>query len=182
MRKNFKPKNLLQAFVLIVLVITAAHLASCHHDEGGGTTEPPINVDTVRNHLIPIGEAVQLTANFRATVDTFDKRHPHFKDSLDFGHAESFPADLFRELLRQSDSTSRAFGIRIYYGRDASGKIRQILVPYDSLGNDIINHIADIANQPKSGTHVEALQVNGGQAGQNGQRCPPACGNDSSGL
>ena len=182
MTKSIKPKSLLRVFLFVVFVVSVAHLVSCNQNEGRRVGEEPINIDTVKNHLIPIGEAVQLASNFRATVDTFEKKHPHFKDSLDFGHAESFPADVFRALLDQHDSTSRAFGIRIYYGRDASGRIRQILVPYDSLGNNIINHIADIPNQPKAGAHVESLQVNSGQAAENGLRCPPACGNDSSGL
>lgn len=182
MRKNVKPKRPLRALLLVILVVSVVHLVSCNQGDKDHGTEPPINVDTVKSHLIPIGEAVQLAANFRAAIDTMEKKHPHFKDSLDFGHAEAFPADVFRELLRQSDSTSRAFGIRIYYGRDASGKIHQIMVPYDSLGNDIINHIADIATQPKPGVRVEALKVSNGQAVQNGTRCPPQCGSDSSGL
>lgn len=181
MRKIVEPKRLLQAFLFMVIVVSVIHLASCNQGEGA-RGEPPINIDTVKNHLIPIGEAQQLTANFRAAIADLDKKVPHFADSMDFGHAQSFPADVFRELLRQSDSTSRAFGIRIYYGRDASGKIHQIMVPYDSLGNDIINHIADITLQPKPGIHVEALKVSGGQAAENGLRCPPACGSDSGGL
>ncbi|HTR29254.1 MAG TPA: hypothetical protein VMH27_08285 [Puia sp.] len=182
MRKIVEPKKLLQAFLFAAIVAAFIHLASCNQGEGVRAGEPPINTDTVKNHLIPIGEAVQLTANFRAAVADLDKKVPHFTDSMDFGHAESFPADVFRELLRQSDSVSRAHGIRIYYGRDASGKIHQIMVPYDSLGNDIVNHIADIIIQPKPGVHVEALKVSAGQAAENGSRCPPACGNDSSGL
>jgi hypothetical protein len=182
MRKIFKPKGLLQAFLFAVIVASVIHLASCNQGEGVRGGEPPINADTVKNHLIPIGEAQQLTANFRAAVADLDKKVPHFTDSMDFGHAESFPADVFRELLKQSDSVSRAYGIRIYYGRDASGKIHQIMVPYDSLGNDIVNHIADIAIQPKPGVRVEALKVSDGQAAENGSRCPTVCGNDSSGL
>jgi hypothetical protein len=183
MSKIFKPNGLFKAFLLVACAITVCYLGSCNqHEGGGGQAEPPINADTVKNHLIPIGEAVKLTANFRAEVEVMNKNVPHFSDSMDFGHAEAFPADVFRELLRQTDSVGRAVGIRIYYGRDASGKIRQIMVPYDSLGNDIVNHIADINNVPKSGVRTEALKVTDGQAFQNGTRCPPACGNDSSGL
>jgi len=102
---------------------------------------------------------------------------------MQFGHAESFPKDVFLELLRQkSDSGVTAMGIRIYYGRDAEGKIRQILVPYDSNGNDIINHIMDVAGKPASGVRVEALKVNDGQVLENGVRCPTACGDSLSGL
>jgi hypothetical protein len=177
-----RPKGLLNVFLLVAIGISVCYLISCNQNAGGEQPEPQINADTVKNHLIPIGEAVQLTANFRAEIAEMDKKVPHFTDSMNFGHAEAFPADVFRELLRQKDSVSRAVGIRVYYGRDASGKIRQILVPYDSLGNDIINHIADINIVPKPGIHTEALKVSDGQAAQNGSRCPPDCGNDSSGL
>jgi hypothetical protein len=182
MRKNFKPTGLLRVLLFVGIVVSVDHLVSCNQNEGPRMAEPPINVDTVKNHLIPIGEAVQLTANFRAAINDLDKKVPHFTDSMDFGHAQSFPADVFRELLKQSDSVSRAYGIRIYYGRDASGKVHQVMVPYDSLGNDIVNHIADIVVQPKPGVHVEALKVSDGQAAENGTRCPTVCGNDSSGL
>jgi hypothetical protein len=182
MSKLFKPARLLKVFLFVLIVVTVCHLVSCNPGEGGHEGEPPINADTVKNHLIPIGEAVQLAADFRAAIDTLDRKIPHFKDSMDFGHAEAFPADLLRELLKQTDSVGRAVGIRIYYGRDKAGKIRQILVPYDSLGNDIVNHIADLNNQPKQGVRTEALKVSDGQAGENGARCPTLCGNDSSGL
>jgi len=142
-----------------------------------------INSDTIKNHVIPIALADEMTANFRAAIDSLDKNVPHFKDSMQFGHAEAFPKDVFLELLRQkSDSGGPAVGIRVYYGRDVDGKIRQILVPYDSNGNDIINHIVDINNKPVSGARVEALKVSGGQAMQNGQRCPTACSDSLGGL
>jgi hypothetical protein len=183
MSKILKPTRLSRVFLFLLIAVSAGYFVSCNQGGGGREGEASINPDTVRNHVISIGEADQLTANFRAAIDTLDKKIPHFRDSVDFGHAESFPADVFRELLRQkSDSQGPAYGIRIYYGRDVNGKIHQILVPYDSLGNDIVNHMVDVNNQPKQGAHVEALQVSDGQAFQNGIRCPPVCGNDKSGL
>jgi hypothetical protein len=184
MSKILKPTRLVRVFLFLLSVVSVSCLVSCNQGGGGREGGAPINPDTVRNHVISIGEADQLTASFRAALDTMDKKVPHFHDSMDFGHAESFPADVFRALLGQrSDSGAVAYGIRIYYGRDANGKIRQILVPYDSLGNDIVGHYVDLNNQPKQGAHVEALQVSGGgQALQNGSRCPPDCGGDSSGL
>jgi hypothetical protein len=182
MSKILKPARLFQAFLFLLIVASACFLTSCNPGGKSGD-EPPINTDTLKQHVIPIGEAIKLTANFRAALDMIALKYPQFKDSMDFGHAEAFPADVFRELLRQrNDSQGPAFGIRIYYGRDAAGKIRQILVPYDSNGNNIINHLVDINNQPTKGAHVEALKVSDGQAIQNGARCPTACGDDSSGL
>ena len=122
-----------------------------------------------------------MTAGFRAAIDDMQKKVPAFKDSLDFGHAEAFPTDVFLELLKQKDSLGQAVGIRIYYGRGADGKVRQILVPVDSAGNDIINHMVDLGEQ-RAKAHVESLKVSDGQALENGQRCPTICGNDSSGL
>ena len=179
MSKIFTPARLTRTLVCLLVLATVSRLASCRQGEG----EVTINADTVKNHIIPIALADEMTANFRAAIDTLDKNVPHFKDSMQFGHAESFPKDVFLELLRQkTDSGGPAVGIRIYYGRDMDGKIRQILVPYDSNGNDIINHIANVNNKPASGVHAEALQVSDGQALENGIRCPTICGNNASGL
>jgi hypothetical protein len=175
MSKILKPKGILQTILLLLITGSILHLMSCNPGAGGNGAEPPINPDTVKNHVISISEARQLTANFRAMTDTLNRTVAHYKDSMDFGRAESFPTDVFRELLQKTDSSSTVYGIRIYYGRDPNGKIRTILVPYDSLGKDIIRHYADF-NQPGPGAHVEALTTGGGQALQNATRCPPACG------
>jgi hypothetical protein len=180
MSKIFKPGRLVKTLLFLLIMVSVCHLPACHPAGGG---EETINSDTVKNHVIPIVLADEMTANFRAAIDSLDKNVPHFKDSMQFGHAEAFPKDVFLELLRQkSDSGGPAVGIRIYYGRDVEGKIRQILVPYDSNGNDIINHIVDANNKPVSGARVEALKVSDGQVMQNGVRCPTACGDSSSGL
>jgi hypothetical protein len=173
MYKILQPIRLSRTLLPLVIVAFAAHLSACRQDKGG---EPPINPDSVRPHIMPIGQAIQYTASFRASIDSFNKNAPHFADSMSFGHAEAFPKDVFYELLRQSnDKQGPAAGIRIYYGRDNTGMIRLILVPYDSSGSDMINHIMDINGKPVSGAHVEALSVDGGQVMEDGQRCPPVC-------
>jgi hypothetical protein len=164
----------------ILLAGISVSLSSCNNG-GEQTVGSSINNDTIKHHVISIGEAVELTTSFRAAIEDMDKKVPHFKDSMDFGHAEMFPTDVFRELIKQRDSLGTAVGIRIYYGRDANGKIRQILVPVDSAGNDIINHMVDFDDKQRQ-EHVEALKVSNGQALQNGQRCPTACGDSLSGL
>lgn len=174
MNQLLKPTRLVRLFLLLLIPASILCLVSCNQNTGGNGAEPPINPDTVKNHVIPIAKAREMTAGFRAMIDTLNRTVPHFKDSMDFGRAEAFPTDVFRELLRKTDSSATVYGIRIYYGRDPNGKIRQILVPYDSLGHDIIRHYADF-NQPATGAHVEALTAGDGQALQNGQRCPPAC-------
>jgi hypothetical protein len=181
MSKILKPTRRFQTFFLLLITGSILYLVSCNQAGGGREGGGAINADTVRNHVITIGQADQMTASFRAALDSMQKV-PFFKDSMDFGHAEAFPTDVFREMLRQTDSSGPVYGIRIYYGRDPNGKIRQILVPYDSNGNDIVRHYVDFNNKPQQGVHVEALTVGDGQALQNGTRCPTVCGNDSSGL
>jgi hypothetical protein len=180
MSKIFKLSRLSDTFPILLVVVAVSLFVSCQPAgrEGG----QPINADTVKNHVITIGQADQMTASFRTVIDSLNKKVPGFKDSVNFGHAEAFPADVFRELLRQTDSTGPVAGIRIYYGRDPNGSIHQILVPYDSNGNDIVRQYVELINKPQQGVHVEALMVRQGQALENGARCPTVCGNDSSGL
>jgi hypothetical protein len=182
MSEILKPKRLLQTLLIVLVIVSICHLSACNQGGGGGDQER-INSDTIKNHILPIAQAIEYTTSFRAGIDSLDKNCPRLMDSMQFGHAESFPKDVFLELLRQkSDSGAVAAGIRIYYGRDNSGKIRQILVPIDSNGNDIINHYADVSNKPASGIKAEALTVGGGQTLQDGNRCPTACGDSLGGL
>ena len=179
MSQIFQLSRLRGAFPILIVVAALSLFVSCQPT--GREGEKPINADTVKNHVLSIAQADQMTASFRAVIDSLNKKVPGFKDSVDFGHAEAFPADVFRELLRQTDSTGPVYGIRIYYGRDPNGKIHQILVPYDSNGNDIVRHYVEL-NKPQQGVHVEALMVGQGQALENGSRCPTVCGDNSSGL
>jgi hypothetical protein len=183
MSEILKPGRLTNTLLILIVIVSACHLFACRPAGEGGGLGDSINPDTIKRHILPIAIADQYTASFRASIDSFSKSCPHFKDSMQFGHAESFPKDVFLELLRQkSDSGAPAVGIRIYYGRDNLGKIRQILVPIDSNGNDIINHIIDANGKPSSGVHAETLTVTGGQTLQDGTRCPTACGDSLSGL
>jgi hypothetical protein len=165
-------------FCLFLLVISGCG----PQQDGGGGGKPQINQDTIRNHVIPISLAIQYTKSFRDILDSNMHVHPKFVDSLRLDHGEMFPSDLFYDLLAQSNpKQGNAKGIRIYFGRDPNGQLKLVLVPVDSLGNDIINHLVDLKAKPGS-AHVEALQVNDGQAGEVGQICPTACDNGGSGL
>ena len=99
MSKILKPTRLVQVFLFLLIVTPVGYLVSCNQGGGGREGGTPVNPDTVKNHVISIGAADQMTANFRAALDTLDKKVPHFHDSMDFGHAEAFPADVFRALL-----------------------------------------------------------------------------------
>ncbi len=180
MNEILKPARFIQALFLLMLVAAACHFSAC---QPGAPGEEAINQDSVKRHLIPIELAIQYTTSFRTSIDSFNKTAPHFADSMRFGNAEAFNKDVFRELLLQSnDKQGKAAGIRIYFGRDNTGMIRMVLVPYDTAGNDIINHIMDLNGKPVSGAHIQALTVSGGQVGEDGNRCPTVCDDGASGL
>ena len=143
----------------------------------------PFNEDSVRSHILPIKEAVALTANFRTVRDSFYNRLPALKAAFNLGKAEGFNRDAIAVLLNQQDVSGKASaGIRIYYGLDPKGELRLVLVPYDINGNDIINEL--IGNKTVVLPGISAANAAGtsGQTIQNGQRCPVICGNSVSGL
>jgi hypothetical protein len=180
MNEILKPARFVQALFLLLIAVSVFHFSACQPAAPGGEA---INQDSVKRHIISIDSAIRYTTSFRASIDSFNKNAPHFADSMRFGHAEAFNKDIIRELLLQSNGKQGpAAGIRIYFGRDNTGLIRMVLVPYDTAGNDIINHIMDLNGKPITGAHVEALTVSGGQAGEDGIRCPTLCGDGSSGL
>jgi hypothetical protein len=161
-----------------LLMITAAlTLSGC----GGGPSEPPINEDSVRPHAISIKEAAALCSNFRSTTDTLKVKCPQFKDAMYMGYAEAFNRDTYRILLRQKDSTGAlAAGIRIYYGLDAKGVMKLVMVPYDQYGNDILHHLISTDVKPLPGDSskerkAESLTVDGAQAMEQGSLCPTVC-------
>jgi hypothetical protein len=174
-----------RALIPAVVLLFLSGISGCgpQHD-GGDRGKPTINQDTLRNHAIPISLAKQYTRAFQASLDTNLHLSPKALDSVRFIHAEEFPSDVFYDLLEQNNpKQGHAKGIRIYLGRDASGQVKLVLVPVDSLGNDIINHLVNMNGKPVPGTaHVEALQVNDGQGYEEGQSCPTACDNGGSGL
>jgi hypothetical protein len=166
----------------IILVI--AGLGGCNnHDDGGGKPPTSFNADTVANHVISIGDARLLTNTFKASLEKFRKTCPDFPDSTKFGFAEEFPADVFTALLEEhNDKQGRAKGIRVYFGRVPDGEIKLIMVPVDSLGNDMIGTIIKM-NPPAGSAHIEAkTATDPGQAVDKGQRCPTACDDGASGL
>ncbi|HEX9511301.1 MAG TPA: hypothetical protein VF939_12515 [Puia sp.] len=175
MYKSPRPGSWSLPLLFLMVIFGTFTLSGCHE----GSEEVPINVDSVKSHVIPIQEAIMFTSKYRATVDSLNAKCPLFKDSFQIGHAEAFNRDSYRLLLKQKDSTGApAAGIRIYYGLDEKGVLKLVLVPYDKNGNDIITHL--ISNEDKqvpgvSPAHTEALTVNSAQALETGQLCPPVC-------
>jgi hypothetical protein len=187
MNKNPRPEGLAVRFLFTAFVLLCvAGLSGCNPNDGGDKKPTPIfNADTVRTHIISVTEARELTRSFRRGIDSFNHSCTGFKDSLKFGHAEEFPADVFLALLAEhNDKQGTAKGVRIYYGRGTDGEIKLVLVPVDSLGNDMTGTILDLKGKPTAGAEDKAVQqsAGGGQAVEQGQRCPTACDDGSSGL
>jgi len=117
------------------------------------------------------------------TRDTFYKQLPALQTALNLGQAEAFNRDAIAVLLNQKDSLGNpAAGIRIYYGLDKNGLVRQVLVPYDSKGNDIINQLISNKAVKIPGISTATAAGTDGQTVENGQRCPVICDNGVSGL
>lgn len=175
MNKSLRPGSRTLPVVFLLLVVGTFTFSGCR----GTCAEVPINEDSVRPHAISIAEAAMLTANFRNSTDTFNKRCPQFRDSMRFGFSEAFNSDTYRILLHQKDSSGQlAAGIRIYYGLDRSGQVKLVMVPFDQKGNDILHHLISVENKPVPGVspaHTEALTVTGAQAMEQGQLCPTLC-------
>jgi hypothetical protein len=176
MNKVSRPVTL--TFPACLLIASFAFtLFSC----GGGDQDhgrPPYNVDSVKNHVISLGQAIQLTKDFRRSIDTFNAKCPGFKDSMQFGYSEAFNTDSYNLLLSQKDSAGRlAAGVRIYYGLGKDGQIKLVLVPYDVDGKDILHHLisGDSTKVPAGAAKTANLTTDDAQTVETGQHCPPVC-------
>lgn len=159
--------------VLVAIIL----LNACRPPQKGPI---PFDPQKAALHTIPIDEAAGLTRNFRATRTRLAAIVAKSGDSLNrilrLPSAESFNRDAIAVLLNQKD----AQGIRIYYGTDAAGVARLVLVPIDSRGNDIITRLVDngkdrVAAIPGIATATAGAQ-DGAQAMEKGQQCdPPPC-------
>jgi hypothetical protein len=187
MNNYLNSRTLIFTALAALTLSSAAVLSGCKSDqkgEGAGLHE--INYDSVKPHLLPIGQAVRYTAAFRSGIDSLHKQCPKMTDSMWFGQAESFNCDAIAILLQQKDSAGRpAAGVRIYYGL-SGGKVRMILVPYDKDGNDMITPLAAQEKDKQvpgvSSPKALVLESSGGQTIEQGQFCPTVCDNGGSGL
>jgi hypothetical protein len=179
MNKILTPTRLAFTFFIFLL---GWGLSGCGPNGAGAPV--PYNEDTVRNHVIPVDSAIELAHSFQRAVDSFNVVCANFKDSLRFSRAEEFPADVFAALLAEkNEKQGSAKGIRIYFGRGRDGMIKLVMVPVDSLGNDMIGHIVDVKGAAAtSNKQAEVLKVSNGQAVEQGQHCPPFCDDSGSGF
>ncbi|MBS1598922.1 MAG: hypothetical protein JST75_11920 [Bacteroidetes bacterium] len=169
------------AFLLMIPLV--AGIAGCNQQPprdggGGGTGSIPYNEDSVRSHIIKIEEARKYAAKYR-TYDTGTNKQLDRRTGiggLDFGRAEAFNRDAIIVLLNQKDSLGNpAAGVRVYYGVDEGDRVKLILVPYDSKGNDIIHTLVKESAVKIPGISNANAFWDGGQAIDNGQRCPTVC-------
>ena len=184
MNKLPSPNRLLFPFLASVIIV--AGFSACNQPPKDQVSFPLPQDTVLDKHVIPIEVARQLTADFRASVANFDTTCSKFADSMHFGHAEAWPTDVFVKLLSQhNDKQGHAKGIRIYFGRGPGGEIKLVDVPYDKDGNDMIDRMVDLNGNPAPGTtpiKTRELTTGGGQAVEQGQRCPTVCDDGSSGL
>ena len=99
---------------------------------------------------IPLAEAKQWTANYRATI----KPGEHT--------AHYFGADIIQRLLDEDKSV----GIRIYYAIDDKGKKQVLLVGVDENGNDLV---------PAQGAAAKTTEDGGPIIVNHSHPCPPYC-------
>ena len=105
MNKFMRPGSLTLPAFLLIASFAFTLFSWCDHDHDHG--RPPYNEDSVKNHVIPLGLAIQYTKEFRKAIDSFNKKCPGFKVSMQFGHSEPFNADSYQLLLSQKDSAGR---------------------------------------------------------------------------
>lgn len=110
-------------------------------------------------HKISLEEAVDMTKRYREHKETILKTEYQGKDILCL--SETFNKE---ELLRYF-SKPEIYGIRIYYGMDATLKTHAILVGVDQEGKDIL----PVAKNIQVNQEEEPLIF------EDGKRCPPEC-------
>jgi hypothetical protein len=138
--------------------------------------EVPSRPEAAKVHIIPLERGMMYISRFKDTRDALYRQAPELKARLDIPSSESFSRSAIASLLNQRDSLGNpAAGIRIYFGLDAGGQVRLILVSYDSRGINII--------QPLSSEKGEGLSPEGGgEVIEDGLRCPPACPDEENSL
>jgi hypothetical protein len=110
------------------------------------------------NHSIPLTQAVEMTATFRANRNTILDSQYRNEDVLPL--CETFTRSSIEGLLAQQGCE----GFRIYYGMDENLKIHAILVGVNGNNADILPLQNSLTEQDPEGTILE-----------DGQRCPPYC-------
>src|ERR1700733_9344400 len=87
-----KSNSLIFTSLMALVIAALLSLSGCQPNPAPAPS--PINLDSVRPHVIPIAQARWWTARFRERNDSLRKHCPEFKDSLWLPRAEAFNSDL----------------------------------------------------------------------------------------
>ena len=109
-------------------------------------------------HSISLEQAVAMTTRYRTWKETI--LMPEYRNTNLLCSAETIALADVQQLL----SEAGAVAMRIYYGMDATKAVHAILVGVDQEGRDIL---------PSGQTTEEGTIL------EEGQRCPPLCGEPS---
>jgi len=146
------------AFVLLCVIVVFQSYTLHSHRSNAQVNE----VNPLREHLIPLKAAVQLTAAFRREKVVLNRQlrdSLYLQKSFNLPFAEKFNKEAITALMSQEGVKS----VRIYLGKDGRGLIRLVLVAVDAKGNDI-THITNKTHHTEDAIILET-----------GQRCPTIC-------
>lgn len=151
----------------ILIAVTALILAGCNNGK------IPVDEEQARGNVISVKQAKAYTQSFARGRLQLARRlgdSTFLRDSLNLPDGEMFNRHAIGLLLNQDS----AAGIRIYLGRDDSGRVRLVLLPVDKNGKNIIGKL--LSNKTAYIPGVKSAYAQGdGEAIENGQRCPTMC-------
>lgn len=156
---------------LTILSAGLIGLTGCSGGQGG----IPVDEKLASIHIIPVKDAKAYTRSFEQGRSDLAKRlgdSTYLVDTLNLPNAEMFNRHAIALLLNQEG----AEGIRIYFGRDAKGQVRLVLLPVDKEGKNIIRKLLPDGIVSIPGISSAYAQEEG-EAIENGQRCPTMCDN-----
>ena len=156
---------------LTILSAGLVALTSCSDGQG----KIPVDEKLARVHIIPVKDAKAYSRSFEQGRSDLAKRlgdSTYLVDTLNLPNAEMFNRHAIALLLNQEG----AEGIRIYFGRDAKGQVRLVLLPVDKEGKNIIRKLLPAGTVSIPGVSSAYAQEEG-EAIENGQRCPTMCDN-----
>lgn len=153
---------------LLLITFLGLTLIACNNTNN----KFPIDEKRARQHIIPLKQADAFRNSFKEgrkeigalLGDSFLVKKFEMPD------AEMFNKDAIALLLNQEGVD----GVRIYLGRDDSGKVRLVLLPVDKNGKDIRKMLLTDRTVSIPGISSAYAQQDG-DAIETGQRCPTMC-------
>lgn len=153
---------------LILLLVAGLTLIGC--SDGG---KIPVDREKAKVHVIPESQARAYVKNFKQGRLELARRladSTFLRDTFNIPDAEMFNRHAIALLLNQEGCE----GVRIHLGRDEKGQVRLVLLPVDKNGKNIVGKLlAATAHIP--GISSAYADEGGGEAIENGQRCPTMC-------